>query len=96
LVALTTHYAILAMAMEQMKNEEGTFNITVLDPDHPNEDGSPAIRKHPLLSVIANHSEKLKAWTSEFAATPTARARLNIQPPKAVSPLAKFLQKKQG
>jgi P27 family predicted phage terminase small subunit len=96
LAALTTHYAILAMAVKGMKGADGKFQITVADPEHPSSDGQPAQRKNPLLSVIANHSEKLKAWTSEFAATPAARARLNIQPPKAVSALAEFLKKKQG
>lgn len=95
LTALALHYAIMDLAAKQLAGDDGKFSILVEDPDHPSEGGKPAVRKHPLLSVIANHSEKLMAWAQQYAYTPAARVRLNIKPPKAVSNLEKFLAGKK-
>lgn len=95
LAFLALHYAIVEMAAEQMKGPDGKTLIAVGDPEHPTADGEDAIRKHPLLSVIASNSEKFKMWVSEFALTPAARVRLNLKPPKGASALEKFLAGKK-
>lgn len=93
LTALALHYAILKAATEAMTEGDGKdakFNISTGDPDHKSEDGEAAIRKHPMLSVIASHSEKLKVWAAEFGMTHAARERLGIKPPKGASKLDRF------
>lgn len=98
LAAMGSVYAILAMAMKELAKD----GVSVPDPDHPVEDEEggegakkPAIRKHPLISVVMAANEKLNAWAKEFALTPAAKLRLNIQPPKAVNKLGKFVQGKK-
>lgn len=104
MAAMGSVYAILAMAMKAIE-EEG---VSVPDPEHPVTElpqavtpqestpvEKPAVRKHPLISVVMAANEKLNAWSKEFGLSPAARRRLGIEPPKGASKLEKFLAGKK-
>jgi len=67
------HYAIAVEAAKVLKDQ----GVIVADPEHPAGE-KPAVRKHPLLSVLRDHSAAFRAYSSLFGLSPADRGRLNI------------------
>ncbi|MEW6572947.1 MAG: phage terminase small subunit P27 family [Bacillota bacterium] len=85
------HYAVAAEAAKALK-EQG---ILVPDPEHPAGE-EPALRKHPLLSVLRDHSAAFRAYSQLFGLSPSDRGRLDLpQVENEVDQFEEFLRRGQ-
>ena len=65
---MAIHFEVAERAYQLLRETGSEMELTV--------EGRDGERKHPLLQVLRDNSQMVKAWATEFGMTPAARPKL--------------------